>query len=96
MEKQLVSERHVFAMESDVPVFAISTVCTNLVYLNFPAENDIVECLNLSWNHLRLKGAQAIAKALQVRKNTLGVVILISWFLSLKVFRKINDRPCSL
>ena len=72
MEKQLVSERSILDIKSDVPVFATYTVCTDFLHVcsNFSAENDIVECLNLSWNHLRLKGAQAIAKALQVRGNT--------------------------
>ena len=81
MEKQLVGKSSIFDMKSDVPVFATSTVYTNLVCLNLPAENDIIECLNLSWNHLRLKGAQAIAKALQVRNNTLWSSF-VSWFLS--------------
>jgi len=48
-----------------------------LLLLFVSAQNDYVRVLNLSWNHLRLKGAIAIGEALEVGDTILLLYVLM-------------------
>ncbi len=43
---------------------------SDLTFLYFPAGNMGLEYLDIAWNHLRLKGAVAIAEALKASLRT--------------------------
>ena len=50
-----------------------------LILLFVSAQNDYVRVLNLSWNHLRLKGAIAIGEALEVCDTILVLLYVLMY-----------------
>ena len=50
-------------------VHGMSHICINLYLIFLLAANDTIDHLDLSWNHLRNKGACAVALSLKVCSN---------------------------